>query len=221
MDGLSNEKKINRRRTRNRTQVIHFDLSELETLREAPTPEISSTPNLAQLSLNSFLLNNYAHENEEESQGIRAKRNVILNREIVVQNINQESNNRKIEQINHGSQVVNQQEVNNPDQITNINIIGDQMINNRPIFSSSEVIRLDTQRMFNFSEISNFFKKLEKRELFPKSKHDYAYKKSKGGETNDRNLLEERNLIQMRIEEDVIPCLNNNPFIQNDKRCRK
>ncbi|EOB12955.1 hypothetical protein NBO_298g0005 [Nosema bombycis CQ1] len=52
----------------------------------------------------------------QQSHGIRSKRNVNLNQEIVVQNINHETDNRKVEQINDGSQVVNQKEVNNPDR---------------------------------------------------------------------------------------------------------
>ncbi|WUR04146.1 uncharacterized protein VNE69_07212 [Vairimorpha necatrix] len=91
------------------------------------------------------------------------------------------------------------------------------LFNNTPV-KKEEKLTEKEERTYSFSGLLEWCNKIEKRELNPKNKFEYYYKKNKNSmekENDDQN--EERNIIHMRIEEDIIPCLSNNPFIQADR----
>lgn len=112
----------------------------------------------------------------------------------------------------------------NKEEIANIrleinNLEKDEQVNkNEKIKFYQDPILEKKDRTFQFKDLLEWVHKKEKRELFPKNKFDYVYKKNKN--TTDyikEDYNEEKNIIHMRIEEDIIPRLCDNPFIQADK----
>jgi len=109
----------------------------------------------------------------------------------------------------------------NANKIQHENVIEQKItFNNTPV-EKSEPLTEKEQRTYSFKDLLDWVHKKEKRELYPKNKYDYSYKKNKSEFKNQNELLyEERNIVHMKIEEEIIPSLKNNPFIIADKYLR-
>lgn len=214
-------KKFIRRTTRSKTQFINFNKDEINNLRL----EVSGN------NLNKNI------ENKDVSQVkniLKSSENILKSPEIVNDTINLELEQLKItnqEQLKNDkveeSTSIFKSKIVPPtkNQISDIkpdDVFGKKIIfNNTPVEKYKPMTEKE-QRTYSFSELLDWVHKKEKRDLFPKNKFDYVYKKNKNDCKNKiDNENDERNVIHMRIEEDIIPCLNSNPFVQADKYFRK
>ncbi|KAF9762871.1 hypothetical protein NGRA_1694 [Nosema granulosis] len=226
MQNNSGDRKINRRRTRNRTQVIHFDMSELDNLRTSQDGEASNAvePGFQKITVDNFLNNSYNYNTEDKLKEDKHEEDKHEEDKLKEDKLKEDKlKEDKLKEDKHEDKHEDKYEKDKHEEDKyEDKLKEDTSFSMENSTATAPTVQSNSDRMFSFSEISNFFKKMEKRELFPKNKHDYIYKKSKvdANTLNTNDIMEERNIIHMRIEDELIPCLSNNPFIQADKKCR-
>lgn len=207
MENVAERRKINRRTTRTKTQVIHFDRSELDNLRSSN--QTNPTCCIPSVTVGSILNQDYEQPFNTTGSSDNCPQETVTH-------CPQNTYKGEYKEIKYQSSPL-RQPISSPCKVK-LSTQNDENSNEGTINN-----KVQTERMFSFNALSDYFKKVEKRELFPKSRHDYIYKKAKTETENASNMdiLEEKNIIYMRVEEELIPGLQNNPFIQADKRFNK
>lgn len=210
MEEKQGVRKITRRTTRSKTQFINFNKDEINNLRLEVT-------------------NNNLQNNIKNNDVLHVE-NILKDSEIRTKAINSKIDNIKISSpeplsdtyVEENVNIFNTKYIDKPIQeIKPEEVFGTKIsFNNTPIEKQKPMTEKE-QRTYSFSELLDWVHKKEKRELFPKNKFDYVYKKNKNDcKKKLDNENDERNVVHMRIEEDIIPCLSSNPFIQADKYFR-
>ncbi|KAK6090729.1 hypothetical protein P3W45_000452 [Vairimorpha bombi] len=204
MEEKKEVRKITRRTTRSKTQFINFNKDEINNLR------LEATNNNKNKDV--IQIENILKDSEIRTKAINSGIDSLKTESPEPLDTNAEENVNVFSTKYIGKPI----SIIKPEEVFGTKI----SFNNTPVEKQKPLTEKE-QRTYSFSELLDWVHKKEKRELFPKNKFDYVYKKNKNDcKTKLDNENDERNVVHMRIEEDIIPCLSSNPFIQADKYFR-
>lgn len=228
---------IRRKSRRIATQIINFNIDEIEKLRaenlknkKTDSDNMQTIKNIdineSNLDVHSFIKKQSENINDGLNKTEITKNSSEKN-DCNKQTISENFTYEKIKQNN----VMNNFSKNNdlykqtiPENSNNTKYLFNQKFNTTKkdnIKSSNVILDLkEENRTFKFNSLMEWVHNFEKRELLPKNKFDYNYKKNKLKNSICKDINEEKNIIEMNLEENIVPKLSENIFIIYDRNLR-
>lgn len=235
-------KNITRRKSRRTmTQVIDFNIDEIEKLRAENLKNQSLIPEkikgindnkfkLLTLDVRSFIKNQTENNNENTNNNskdhmdikniIKNKNNINLQHKIIENESSTNLDSKLIE--NENNKDFNTYVYKDICMKNNKSNISKNFSNTNNFFPKKSTI-LDLEennRTFKFDSLMDWVHKFEKRDLMPKTKFDYNYKKNKLINSICEDVNEEKNIIEINLEDTIGPKLSENFFIKYDRNLK-